>query len=83
MLFTTGSVTLMQAATNHTVDVALAGILLIATTLGAQLGARAAQRLHATQLKVAFSVLVLAMAVKMLNGLLTPPASLLMELGGR
>jgi len=80
MLFTTGSVTLMQAATNHTVDVALAGILLVGSALGAQLGARAAQRLQAAQLKVVFSVLVLAMAVKMLNGLLTAPASLLMEL---
>jgi len=83
MLFTTGSVTLMQAATNHTVDVALAGILLGGSTLGAQLGARAVQHLQAAQLKVVFSVLVLAMAVMMLNGLLTPPASLLMELGGR
>ncbi len=83
MLFTAGSVTLMQAATNHTVDVALAGILLVGSALGAQLGARAAQRLRAAQLKVVFSVLVLAMAVKMLNGLLTTPAALLMELGGR
>jgi hypothetical protein len=83
MLFTTGSVTLMQAATNHTVDVALAGILLVGSALGAQLGARAAQRLQAAQLKVVFSVLVLAMAVKMLNGLLTAPASLLMELKAR
>ena len=61
----------MQAATNHTVDVALAGILLVGSALGAQLGARAAQRLQGAQLKVAFSVLVLAMALKMLNGLLT------------
>ena len=83
MLFTAGSVTLMQAATNHTVDVALAGILLVASALGAQLGARAAQHLRAAELKVAFSVLVLAMAVKMLNGLLTTPAALLVELGGR
>jgi len=83
MLFTSSSVTLMQAAMNHTVDVVLAAILLIGSTLGAQLGARAAQRLRADQLKVVFSLLVLAMSVKMLNGLLAAPLFLLQELVGR
>ncbi|MCG6962077.1 MAG: sulfite exporter TauE/SafE family protein [Acidobacteria bacterium] len=83
MLFTSSSVTLMQAAMNHTVDVVLAAILLIGSTLGAQLGARAAQKLRADQLKVVFSLLVLAMSVKMLNGLLAAPAFLLQELVGR
>jgi len=83
MLFTSSSVTLMQAAMNHTVDVVLAAILLAGSTLGAQLGARAAQRLPAGQLKVVFSLLVLGMSLKMLNGLLTTPALLFRELVGR
>ncbi|MEJ2216648.1 MAG: sulfite exporter TauE/SafE family protein [Gemmatimonadota bacterium] len=83
MLFTTSSVTLMQAAVNHTVDVVLASILLIGSTLGAQLGARAAQRLRADQLKVVFSLMVLAMSLKMLNGLLVAPPFLLKRLLGR
>ncbi|MEJ2678205.1 MAG: sulfite exporter TauE/SafE family protein [Gemmatimonadota bacterium] len=83
MLFTASSVTLMQAAVNHTVDVVLASILLIGTTLGAQLGARAAQHLRAAQLKVVFSLMVLAMSLKMLNGLLVAPPFLLKRLLGQ
>jgi hypothetical protein len=83
MLFTSGSVTFMQAAVNHNVDAILAAILLVGTTLGAQLGARLVRRLKADQLKVAFSLMVLAMSVKMLNDLLVAPAFFLVELGGR
>jgi uncharacterized membrane protein YfcA len=83
MLFTSASVTLMQAAMNHTVDAALAAMLLIGSTLGAQVGALAVHRLRADQLKVVFSLLVLAMALKMLNDLFSTPAFFLLELGGR
>jgi uncharacterized membrane protein YfcA len=82
MLFTSASVTLMQAAMNHTVDILLAALLLVGSTLGAQIGARAGQRLQAAQLKVAFSLLVLGMSLEMLNALLAAPASLLVVLGG-
>ncbi len=83
MLFTSGSVTFMQAAVNHNVDAILAAVLLVGATLGAQLGARLVRRLKADQLKVAFSLMVLAMSVKMLNDLLAAPAFFLVELGGR
>jgi uncharacterized membrane protein YfcA len=83
MLFTSASVTLMQAAMNHTVDAALAAMLLVGSTLGAQVGALSVRRLRADQLKVVFSLLVLAMALKMLNDLFSTPAFFLLELGGR
>ncbi len=83
MLFTSGSVTFMQAAVNHNVDAILAAVLLVGSTLGAQLGARLVRHLKADQLKVAFSLMVLAMSVKMLNDLLVAPAFFLVELGGR
>ncbi len=82
MLFTTGSVTIMQAVLNHNVDVFLALGLLIGSTLGAQIGARAANHLRADQLKIVFALLVLAFSVKMFNDLLLTPAYFLASLGG-
>lgn len=83
MLFTSSSVTLLQAAVNHTVDVLLAAILLVGSALGAQLGSRLGQRLRADQLKIVFSLLVLGMALKMLNGLFAAPTSLIRPLVSR
>jgi uncharacterized membrane protein YfcA len=82
MLFTSASVTMMQAAINHNVDTILAAFLLVGSTFGAQLGALAVGRLKGSQLKVAFSMLVLAMSLKFLNDLLAPPAVFLSVLGG-
>lgn len=82
MLFTSASVTLMQAAVNHNVDAILAACLLVGSTLGAQLGALAAKYLKGSQLKVAFSMLVLAMSLKFLNDLLRAPSVFLSVLGG-
>ena len=46
ILFTCAGVTYMQATTNHTVDLVLALLLALGSTIGAQLGARAT-RFHA------------------------------------
>ena len=81
MLFTSASVTLMQAAVNHTVDAFLAACLLIGSTVGAQLGARTVKRLNPGHLKLAFSLLVLAMSLKFLNDLLEAPVAFLIALG--
>jgi uncharacterized membrane protein YfcA len=83
MLFTSGSITFMQAALNHNVDAILAALLLMGTTMGAQLGARLVRHLKSDQLKLAFSLMVMAMSIKMLNDLLVSPAFFLVELGGR
>jgi uncharacterized membrane protein YfcA len=82
MLFTSASVTLMQAAVNHNVDAILAACLLVGSTLGAQLGALTVKHLKGSQLKVAFSMLVLAMSLKFLNDLLRAPSVFLSVLGG-
>jgi uncharacterized protein len=82
MLFTSASVTLMQAAVNHNVDAILAACLLVGSTLGAQLGALVVKHLRGSQLKVAFSMLVLAMSLKFLNDLLRAPSVFLSVLGG-
>jgi uncharacterized membrane protein YfcA len=81
MLFTSASVTLMQAGVNHTVDAFLAACLLVGSTIGAQLGARIVKRLNAGELKLAFSLLILAMSLKFLNDLLAAPSAFLTALG--
>jgi len=81
MLFTSASVTLMQAAVNHSVDAVLAAALLIGSTVGAQLGARTVTHLKGSQLKVAFSMIVLAMSLKLLNDLMQAPPTFLIVMG--
>jgi uncharacterized membrane protein YfcA len=81
MLFTTASVTLFQATVNHNVDAILAAFLLVGSTIGAQLGAVAVKHLKESQLRLAFSMLVLAMSLKFFNDLLQPPAVFLAILG--
>jgi uncharacterized membrane protein YfcA len=82
ILFTCADVTIMQAKTNHTVDFLLALILLIGSTIGAQLGAKISKRLKGDQLKIILASLVLVVMVKMLLGLLLKPEILLEYVGG-
>jgi uncharacterized membrane protein YfcA len=82
ILFTCINVTFMQAISNHTVDLVLAIILLIGSTLGAQFGVRVSRRLKADQLKILLASIVLLVMVQMLVGLVWPPHLLLGFKGG-
>ncbi|MEW6171922.1 MAG: sulfite exporter TauE/SafE family protein [Bacillota bacterium] len=82
VVFTAINVTMAQATVNDTVDVVLAVLLLLGSSIGAQLGAKISRRLAGEQLRVAFSVIVLAVMVKMLYQLVNKPASLFILGGG-
>ena len=82
VLFTCIDVTIMQAYSNKTVDFILALLLLVGSTLGAQIGARLSTRLKEDQLKIFLAVLVLLVMGKMLLGLVLPPHHLLSYHGG-
>lgn len=82
VVFTAINVTMAQAAVNDTVDIVLAVLLLIGSSLGAQIGAKISRRLAGEQLRVAFSVIVLAVMVKIFYQLVTKPASLFILGGG-
>ena len=82
ILFTCINVTIMQAASNHTVDFMLALLLLLGSTIGVQFGAKISKRLKGDQLKILLAVLVLAVMVKMLFSLLLTPEILLAYKGG-
>ncbi|AFQ45632.1 sulfite exporter TauE/SafE family protein [Desulfosporosinus meridiei] len=81
IIFTAINVTLAQSTLNHTVDVILAIVLLIGSSIGAQFGAKIGKRLPAEQLRVIFSIIVLAVMLKMFFDLVLPPSSLI-SLGG-
>jgi uncharacterized membrane protein YfcA len=82
ILFTCINVTIMQAISNHTVDLVLALVLLLGSTLGAQFGARISRRLKADQLKILLASIVLLVMVQMLVGLILPPHLMLAYKGG-
>ncbi|MEJ2111931.1 MAG: sulfite exporter TauE/SafE family protein, partial [Acidobacteriota bacterium] len=82
VLFTCINVTFMQSYYNHTVDLTLAVLLLIGSTIGAQLGARISTYLKADQLKIILAAIVLLVMVSMAFDLLMPPDMLLSFKGG-
>lgn len=69
ILFVTAATTLIHAVTTHAVDIVLASLLLVGSVIGAQLGARLAQRLKPDYLRLLLAALVLIVAVRMAIGL--------------
>jgi len=82
ILFTCVNVTIMQAWSNHTVDFVLAVLLLLGSTIGAQIGTAVSKRLKADQLKIMLASLVLLVCAKMLAGLLMTPTIMVALKGG-
>lgn len=66
--------TILHAVSSHSVDVVLAIILMVGGVIGAQFGARIGQHIRGDQLRALLALLVLAVAVRFLVGLVTPPA---------
>ncbi|MBI4654507.1 MAG: sulfite exporter TauE/SafE family protein [Nitrospirae bacterium] len=82
ILFTCIEVTFLQAYTNHNVDFILAVLLLLGSTLGAQVGVVFGRRLKAEQLKILLACIVLAVTVKIIFELTLSPSILLAQAGG-
>jgi uncharacterized membrane protein YfcA len=70
------NVTFLQAATNGTVDIVLALLLILGGVVGAQFGVRAGERLRGEQLRLLLALLVLAVAIRLLFGLVIEPSDL-------
>jgi uncharacterized protein len=69
ILFVTMATTMMHAMTTKAVDIVLAGLLLIGSVTGAQLGAKFAQMASPTKLRLALAIVVLLVALRMAFGL--------------
>lgn len=73
VVFVASIATVLHAATNQTVDVLLAMLLVIGGVVGAQIGARAAVRLKAEQLRTLLALIVLGVGARLLLDLVLPP----------
>lgn len=82
ILFNCIEVTFLQAYTNHNVDFILAVLLLLGSTVGAQVGAVFGRKLKGEQLKIILAVIVLVVTVKIVFDLTLTPSLLLTQAGG-
>src|SRR3984893_12083158 len=76
ILFVAANVTFLQAATNGTVDIVLALLLILGGVVGAPVGSRLAAKLPGVVLRGLMSILILAVATELLTELLRTPSSL-------
>lgn len=81
ILVTCSAVAMLQASENRTVDIVLVLLLATGSTIGAQLGARLSRLASGEKLIALLAALILLVFVKLLVGVLLPPASLLEPAG--
>lgn len=82
ILFTCIEVTFLQSYTNHTVDFTLAILLLLGSTIGAQVGTIFGKKLKGEQLKIMLALIVLVVTVKIVLDLTLTPELILSPAGG-
>ena len=73
ILFVTIATTMVHALTTGAVDIVLAALLLLGSVVGAQFGARFAQKARPEYLRLALAVIVLLVALQMAVGLFIRP----------
>lgn len=73
-LFTCAGATIMQAGTNHSVDLTLALLVAVGSTVGAQVGARLSRLLRGEQLMILLGILALGVMVRMVLSLVLTPS---------
>ncbi|MCL5778136.1 sulfite exporter TauE/SafE family protein [Limibaculum sp. FT325] len=83
ILFVAAFTTMLHAVMNQTVDALLAIVLIVGGVLGAQVGARLSPRLRAEELRIALSVLVLIVCLKLAVDLVRTPDELFSLAGPR
>ena len=73
IIFVTANVTFLQSITTQTVDIVLAGLLMIGGVIGAQIGSNASSLLRGEQLRGLLALLVLAVCFKLFMDLTLTP----------
>ena len=68
--------TMMHAVVDHTVDILLAGILIVGGVVGAQFGAGTGQRLKGEELRTVLALLIIAIAIRLFVGLVLTPSDI-------
>jgi uncharacterized membrane protein YfcA len=73
ILFVTAATTVIHATTTKSVDIVLAVLLLLGSVIGAQFGAKLAQRSKPELLRMFLAIIILAVALRMMLGLAWRP----------
>ena len=73
IIFVTANVTFLQSITTQTVDIVLAGLLMLGGVIGAQIGSNASSLLRGEQLRGLLALLVLAVCFKLFADLTLTP----------
>jgi hypothetical protein len=76
IIFITAAATLLHALTTHSVDIVLAGLLLMGSVVGAQYGARLSHRIPSYMLRLLMSALLILVAGRLAYGLFITPAEI-------
>jgi uncharacterized membrane protein YfcA len=82
ILCVTALTTVLQATNNYTVDIVLAVLLVLGGVVGAQFGVRMAARMQGEHLRLLLGLLVLAVAMRLLWGLIVTPRDLYSVMAG-
>ncbi|NDF11548.1 MAG: sulfite exporter TauE/SafE family protein [Proteobacteria bacterium] len=75
-IFTTSNVTILHAATTHSVDIVLALILLTGSVVGAQVGSNMSLKVAPEKLRIMLALMVLAVCLRLAFGLFLRPEEL-------
>jgi len=76
IIFIACNTTFLQAVTNNTVDIVLAFLMIISSSIGAQIGNRSGTKVDADSLRSFLALLLFAVCFKMFFSLFTSPESL-------
>ena len=76
IIFVTANVTFLQSVQTQTVDIMLAGLLLLGAVIGAQIGTRIGSKLRGEQLRGLLALLVLLVCAKLVFDVVVTPEDL-------
>jgi uncharacterized membrane protein YfcA len=76
VFFVAAATTLLHAATDQSVDIVLAFMLVLGGVIGAQFGARLGQRLRGEELRALLGLLIVAIAIRLLIGMVLTPSDI-------
>jgi uncharacterized membrane protein YfcA len=76
VFFVAATSTLLHAATDHTVDIILALLLVAGGVIGAQFGMRVGARLRGEELRALLGLLIVGIAIRLFIGLVVTPADI-------
>jgi len=76
ILFVAALTSFLQAVQNQTVDMVLAGILILGSVVGAQIGARFTSKIPAEELRALLALIVVSVCLKLAWDLTSTPADL-------